>query len=101
MGDLYPTTYTGEIYDCNACAIVPDDESNLSAFWAFLSSELFAENVRGIDQSLKVTPKNLLKVHFDIDHWSGVLLNDFPTDFQNLTPTTPPNGSSTATPAAR
>jgi hypothetical protein len=78
MGDLPVTLYTGEIYDCNACAVIPNNSEHLSAFWAFCESGSYAQAVRKIDQSLKVTPHNLLKVSFDIDYWTLVANKKYP-----------------------
>jgi hypothetical protein len=72
MGDLSPTIYTGEIYDCNACGVVPNDPALLPALWAFAVSGEWSKEVRKFDKSLKVTPKNLLKIPFDRAHWISV-----------------------------
>lgn len=78
MGDLHPTLYTGAIYDCNACAIVPNKVSDLPALWAYAVSGELSLAVRKFDKSLKVTPKNLLKIPFDIDFWSEKAKQLFP-----------------------
>jgi hypothetical protein len=78
MRDLPPTLYSGEIYDCNACAVVPDDPKHVTALWAFCESGDHGKAVRVVDQSLKVTPHNLLKVPFDLDHWTKVAEERFP-----------------------
>ncbi len=78
MGDLLPTIYTGEIYDCNACAIVPNDPQDLPALWAFCKSGELKSEVRKLDKSLKVTPKNLIKIPFDISHWQEVAAGMYP-----------------------
>ncbi len=70
MGELHPTLYTGAIYDCNACAIVPNRASDLPAIWAYAASGELSLAVRKFDKSLKVTPKNLLKIPFDHNFWS-------------------------------
>lgn len=68
-GDLKPTLYNGELLDNNAAAIVPDDEADLPALWAFCSSDEYRQLVRNIDSALKVTNRTLVKVPFDIDRW--------------------------------
>jgi hypothetical protein len=78
MNNLPVALYSGEIYDCNACAVIPNDPENLPALWAFCESGEHARAVRGIDQSLKVTPHNLLKVPFDLDHWRRIAAERFP-----------------------
>lgn len=66
------TLYTGEIFDNNVAVIWPQDSANLPAIWAFCQSPEFAEFVRKIDQSLKVTNQTLLKVPFDLIRWQTV-----------------------------
>ena len=78
MGDLPVTLYSGEIYDCNACAVVPKDPLHLPALWAFCESGEHGRAVRKIDQSLKVTPHNLLKVSFDLTYWQQVAADRYP-----------------------
>ncbi len=72
MRSLPVTLYTGECFDTNTAVIVPNDPAYLPAIWAFCSSPDFAEAVRRIDQSLKVTNAALVKVPFDLEHWQKV-----------------------------
>jgi hypothetical protein len=78
MADLPCTLYTGEIYDCNCCAIIPNDVENLPALWAFCRSDIFLNEVRKINQALKVPPHTFLKIPFDLDYWSEVARKEFP-----------------------
>lgn len=78
MGDLPATIFTGEIYDCNACAIVPNETQTLPALWEFARSGAHAAAVRDFDQSLKVTPHNLLKVEFDFEYWDQLAAKSYP-----------------------
>lgn len=68
-GDLKPTLYNGELLDNNAAAIVPNDDADLPALWAFCSSDEYRQLVRNIDSALKVTNRTLIKVPFDVDRW--------------------------------
>jgi hypothetical protein len=78
MGDLLPTVYLGDRYDMNCCAVVPNDQSLLPAMWQFMASGEHSKLVRQIDQSIKLTPKTLLKVPFDVGHWRQVAADQFP-----------------------
>lgn len=69
MGDLPVTLYTGEIFDMNAAVVVPHDESDLPALWAYLSSDKYARDVRAVDSKLNVTNATLVKVAFERDRW--------------------------------
>jgi hypothetical protein len=85
MANLPCTLYYGNIYDCNCCAVVPNDERHLPALWAFCSSNAFVKEVRKINQALKVPPHTLLKVPFDLSYWSKVSESngDLPEPFSN------------------
>ena len=72
MGDLFATLYTGEHFDSNAAAIVPAREADLGAIWAFISSPLYRQAVRAIDNNVAVTNRTLAKVPFDVDRWRKV-----------------------------
>ncbi len=72
MGDLPVTRYTGESFDNNCAVVWPKDPGELPALWQFLSDASFAQVVRRIDKSLKVTNQTLLKVPFDVEHWRRI-----------------------------
>ncbi|MEJ7786848.1 MAG: DNA methyltransferase [Solirubrobacteraceae bacterium] len=72
MGDLPVTRYSGESFDNNCAVVWPTVAEHLAPVWQFLSDPSFAEAVRRIDKSLKVTNQTLLKVPFDADHWAQV-----------------------------
>jgi len=73
MSQTLPVTiYTGELFDTNASPVVPHDAKDLNAIWAYCSSPEFAEDVRDIDDALKVTNSTLVKVAFDRERWQKV-----------------------------
>ena len=55
-----------------------NNPAHLPAIWCFCSSPDYNEAVRQIDQSLKVTNATLVKVPFDLDHWSKVAEEKYP-----------------------
>ncbi|MFM5224191.1 Eco57I restriction-modification methylase domain-containing protein [Aeromonas veronii] len=69
-GNLVPTIYCGELFDKNAGTVIPNEEKDLPALYCYMASPEYNNDVRMIDQSLKVTVKTLLKVPFDIKHWA-------------------------------
>ena len=69
MGSLPVTLYTGELFDNNTAVILPESEDDLPAIWAYCSSPEFADDVRDIDDALKVTNATLVKVVFDRNRW--------------------------------
>jgi hypothetical protein len=78
MRNLPATLYEGEMFDENAAAIVPYDEQHRAAIYCFTSSAEYIELVRQIDTALKVTNKTLVKVPFDLDHWTKVAQEKYP-----------------------
>lgn len=70
--------YSGEMFDTNCAVVLPNDESNLPAIWCFCSSPEYNEAVRRIDQKLNVTNATLVKVPFDLDHWTQVAEERYP-----------------------
>ena len=72
MGSLSVTLYTGEAFDTNCSAIIPNDPKFLPAIWAYCQSSDFNANVRNIDQKMNVTNATLVKVPFDIEYWQQI-----------------------------
>jgi hypothetical protein len=78
MRELPATLYLGDRYDCNCCAVIPNDPSLLPALWAYCSSVEYNAEVRKLNQKLNVTPGTLLDVPFDVDYWRRVAAERFP-----------------------
>ena len=78
MGSLPVTRYTGEMFDDNTAALGPLGPEHLPAVWAFCSSPEYAAAVREFDQKLWVTNATLVKVPFDLDHWTKVAHERYP-----------------------
>ena len=78
MNSLPITIYSGEVFGKNAATIIPHNPAHLPAIWCFCSSPEYNIAVRQIDQSLKVTNATLVKVPFDLDHWTAVAAEKYP-----------------------
>ena len=78
IGTLPATLYTGELFDNNVCGIGPLSGEVLPAVWAFCSSPEYSSVVREIDQKLNVTNATLVKVPFDLEHWTKVAKQQYP-----------------------
>jgi hypothetical protein len=78
MSNLHCTLYTGEFFGKSAASVVPYDESDLSAMWCFFSSPGYNNIVRRIDQKVYVSCGTLVKVPFDLDHWTKVAEEEYP-----------------------
>ena len=80
MGNLPVTLYSGEKYDMNCGVVLPNDERDLPALWAYLSSLDYSTEIRKIDKQLKLTTATLLKVPFNIEKWRAKAARGFSTD---------------------
>jgi hypothetical protein len=78
MGEIAVTLYDGRGFDSNTGVIIPTDEENLSALWAYCSSDFYREDLRKIDQKINVTSGTLVKVPFDLAHWQKVADEKYP-----------------------
>jgi len=78
MAHLPASIYTGNIYDPNCCAIVPNSESHLPALWALCSCDEFTKFVREINQNRKVEVRTFLSVPFDLVYWQKVAAEKYP-----------------------
>jgi len=78
MRELSVTLYSKKAFDNNTAVIVPNNPAHLPAIWCYCSSPEYHEAVRQVDQSLKVTNATLVKVPFDLEHWSKVAEEQYP-----------------------
>jgi len=78
MRDLPASLSIGEHFDSNCAVILPTKPHDRAAIWCFCSSSAFNQAVREFDQSLKVTSANLLKIPFDLHHWTKVAEEQYP-----------------------
>jgi Eco57I restriction-modification methylase len=78
MRHLPCSLYTGEAFDTNCAVIIPIEEANIAAIWAFCSSPQYFEEIRKIDQQVKVTNATLVKIPFDLPYWQQVANEGFP-----------------------
>ena len=81
-GHIQATLYSGHYYDANSLGLVSlpkkeDQANHLPALWAFCSDEGYHYAVREVDSALKVGDA-LVKVPFDLDHWTEVAAEGYP-----------------------
>jgi len=66
------TIYTGELFDSNVAPIVPNNEDDLNALWAFCTSPRFAEEMTKIDPKFAIANSSVTKVPFDRHEWASL-----------------------------
>ncbi|OBW98567.1 Eco57I restriction-modification methylase domain-containing protein [Gallibacterium anatis] len=78
MRALPVTLYTGMAFDNNTSVITANNSEHLPAIWCFCASPEYNQAVRRIDQKLNVTNATLVKVPFDLEHWTKVAETKYP-----------------------
>ena len=78
MGRLPATIYGGQIYDMNTGVIYGGDADLQAALYAWIASGEYHDEIRKIDQQLKLTTATLLKVNFDVERWRKVAESEYP-----------------------
>jgi len=78
MRILPVSVYTGETFDSNIAVIFPKDQNLVLPIWAYCQTDEYHEEVRRIDQKLNVTNATLVKVPFDLEHWTKVAEVKYP-----------------------
>ena len=69
MGSLPATIYRGEIYDMNTGVLYGASDSDVLGVFEWIKSGQFSEEIRKIDQQLKLTTATLVKVNYDAAYW--------------------------------
>lgn len=78
MRVILPYIYGKERFHQNVAVLVPHNPDHLAAIWCYCSSPEYNENVRMVDQALKVTNATLVKVPFDLERWQKVAEEKYP-----------------------
>ncbi len=79
MNNLDAAIYSGGVFDGMCPVLYTENENLLPAIWAFVSSDAYREEVRKIDQKLQVANSTLAKVPFDLEFWSDVAAEKYPS----------------------
>lgn len=79
MGSLPATLYLEGLFDSNVSAITVSDRDNLAALWAFVSSGAYRAALKNLEPSLKANNAVMVKVPFDLAHWSAKAAESYPS----------------------
>ena len=69
MGELIPSIYLGVAFDQNCSVITAKNKNDLFSIASFVLSKNYHDDIRLIDQALKVTSATTVKCNFDKDYW--------------------------------
>lgn len=78
MSNLPSTLCIGTSWDRNGAMIIPREDINIEAIWAYCSSEGFSNEVRKLNQKLSVSEATFENIPFDLDHWTKVAAEKYP-----------------------
>ncbi len=78
VGSIHTAIYFGGKYDQSVAVLIPADVAKLPAVLCYCRSPEFEAELRLIDSSVKVTDGSLVKVPFDLEHWTRVAEEQFP-----------------------
>ena len=78
IGPLPKALFVGSLFDSNVAAVVPKEETDMPAIWAYCTDCEYNKEVRHIDQKLNVTNATLVKVPFDREYWGKRALEKYP-----------------------
>ena len=77
MGKLPATIYGGQMYDMNTGVIYGGGRELQAALYAWINSGEYHDEIRKIDQQLKLTTATFQKVNFDLERWIKVAKNEY------------------------
>lgn len=78
MRNLPCSLYYGYLFGVNSAVVIPNNRDSLAAVWCYCSSSDYNQEIRKVDQSLKVTTATLVKVPFNLEHWQKVAEEKYP-----------------------
>lgn len=78
MSRLSSAIYVGEFYDDNTYTIIPKRSTDVAALFVYVSSAVFYEDLRRINQKLNVTRELVEQLPFDLAHWQAVSAEKYP-----------------------
>ncbi len=78
MGGFTFSLYNGQLFDSNVTAIVPNKSEIIPGIWSFCLSPEFAGDLSSLEEGIKVNNATVVKVPFDLDHWTRVAEEKYP-----------------------
>lgn len=78
MSGLAVTLHCRTLFDDATALVLPHNEAELLAIWAFCSSLEYAKEVRKVNQKVSVANATLVRVPFDLARWANVAREQYP-----------------------
>jgi hypothetical protein len=89
MRALNVTLYSGHPFDDSVSPLIPTKDDLLPALWCYTHSDEYVEEVRRLNQSVKVVPGSLTKVKFDEARWRKLASERYPNGLPKPTSSDP------------
>ncbi len=78
MSQLRRAIHIGVKHEKTMGVVIPKDARHLPAIWAFCEDSDYPRQIRLVDQALKVAPRSLIKVPFDLARWQSIAAKKYP-----------------------
>jgi hypothetical protein len=78
VGDMRCGIYHGGLFDKSTAVISPVESNAVKSIYCYTSSDAFKSEIKLLDSKVAVTNKTLVKVPFDLDHWTKVAEKKYP-----------------------
>lgn len=78
VSKIVPFRYYGEPYTSEITVIIPNNEEILPALTSFAESYILEVEVKKIEKNLAISTSVVVKVPFDLDHWTQVAAEQYP-----------------------
>ena len=78
MRSIRPALYLGDRFGDTCTVVVPNDPDILPGLWAFAKSGEWERELRSWRHGISITPNDLVKVPFDLEHWTKVAQEQYP-----------------------
>ena len=78
MREMPFSIYCSNIFDNNTSVLTDKDRGYLSSIFSFIESGEYLSEIRKLNQKLDVAAHTMVKVPFDLDHWTKVATAKYP-----------------------
>ena len=83
MREMPFSIYCSNIFDNNTSVLTEKDKGFLSLIFSFLESGEYISELRKLNQKLDVAAHTMVKVPFDLDHWTKIAEVNYPNGLPN------------------
>jgi hypothetical protein len=78
MASMPTSVYLGQIFDNNTSAVIPKRDKDIPAIYSFIASPNYVLEIRKLTKKLDVAAHMMVKVPFDLAHWTQIAAEKYP-----------------------